>query len=112
MGPVGRSRFEVIILGAAIIAAWPSFARAEPPAEAATADPATEAYKQHMSNGVKLFQDKNYAAAITEFQAAYDAKPKASPLINIALCHKGMYQYPKAVASLRAALEKHGDAMD
>ena len=78
----------------------------------APSDPAAESYKQHMSNGVKLFQDKNFAAAIVEFQAAYSAKPKANPLINIALCHKGLFQYPRAVAALRAALEKHGDAMD
>jgi hypothetical protein len=76
------------------------------------ADPAAESYKQHMSNGVKLFQDKNYAAAIVEFQAAYAAKPKASPLINIALCHKGLFHYPKAVAALREALTRHGNAME
>jgi hypothetical protein len=75
-------------------------------------DPASESYKLHMSNGVKLFQDKNFAAAIVEFQAAYNARPKASPLINIALCHKGLFQYPKAVAALRAALDKHSAAMD
>lgn len=85
---------------------------ADRPAGDAPVDPGAEAYKQHMSNGVKLFQDKNFAAAIVEFQAAYDAKPKASPLINIALCHKGLFHYPKAVAALRAALDKHGDTMD
>lgn len=65
-----------------------------------------------MSNGVKLFQDKNLTAAIAEFQAAYTAKPKASPLINIALCHKGMFNHPKAIAALETALARHGDAMN
>jgi hypothetical protein len=109
----GWTSASALVVAGALCAA-PTVALAEqvidPPAE--TADPAAESYKQHMSNGVKLFQDKNYAAAIVEFQAAYAAKPKASPLINIALCHKGLFQYPKAVAALREALTKHGDAMD
>jgi hypothetical protein len=65
-----------------------------------------------MDRGVKLFQDKNYVAAIVEFEAAYKVRPKASPLINISLCHKGMFNYPKAVAALEQALAKHSDTMD
>lgn len=69
-------------------------------------------YKQRMDKGVKLFQDKNYVAAIVEFEAAYKVRPKASPLINISLCHKGMFHYPKAIAALEQALAKHSDTMD
>lgn len=82
------------------------------PPSAAQETEADASYKQHMSNGVKLFQDRNLTAAIAEFQAAYRAKPKASPLINIALCHKGLFHYPKAIGALETALAKHGDAMD
>jgi hypothetical protein len=69
-------------------------------------------YRQRMDRGVKLFQDKNYVAAIVEFEAAYKVRPKASPLINISLCHKGMFNYPKAIAALEQALAKHSDTMD
>jgi hypothetical protein len=69
-------------------------------------------YKQRMDKGVKLFQDKNYVAAVVEFEAAYKVRPKASPLINISLCHKGMFNYPKAIAALEQALAKHSDTMD
>lgn len=69
-------------------------------------------YKQHMDNGIKLYQDNNYLAAIVEFQAAYQIKPKASPLVNIALCHKARFNYPKAIEALETALQKHGDTMD
>jgi hypothetical protein len=67
-------------------------------------------YKLHMGNGVKLFQDGNFAAAIAEFDAAYAAQPKPNPLINIALCQKALFKYPKAIASLEKALGKQHEA--
>lgn len=68
-------------------------------------------YRQHMDNGVKLYQDKNYQAAIVEFEAAYNAQPKANPLLNISLCHKERFDYPRAIASLETALARHRDSM-
>ena len=65
-----------------------------------------------MSNGVKLFNDGNFGAAIAEFEAAYAERPRASPLVNLALCHKSLFQYPKAIAALERALEHHGDTME
>jgi hypothetical protein len=78
------------------------------PAEPSSAD----LYKQHMSNGVKLFNDGNFGAAIAEFEAAYAERPRASPLLNLALCQKSLFQYPKAIAALERALEHHGDTME
>lgn len=71
-----------------------------------------DAYKEHMDKGIKLYQDNNFNAAIAEFEAAYKIKPKAGPLINISLCQKGLFQYPKAIAVLEQALQKHADSMD
>jgi hypothetical protein len=85
------------------------FARAQKPTEAD--DEATRAYKQHMALGVRFFEDKNYVAALAEFEAAYKASPKASPLLNVALCHKALFRYPKALSTLERALAEHGDAM-
>ena len=76
-------------------------------AAGAQADP----YKQHMDNGVKLFEDHNYAAAVAEFQAAYEIKPGPSPLLDIALCDKQMFRYPQAIAVLEQALARHGATM-
>lgn len=70
-----------------------------------------ETYKPHMDNGVKLFNDRNYPAAIAEFKAAYEARPNPNPLFNIALCEKALFHYPKAIAVLETALEKHGTTM-
>ncbi|HVY45948.1 MAG TPA: hypothetical protein VHB21_08720 [Minicystis sp.] len=87
---------------AALVVAWPSRAWAQP----------HDAYKQHMENGYKLFQDKNYPAALIEFRAAYEAKPKANPLLNMALCYKAEFNYPKAIQTLEKALKEHADTMD
>lgn len=97
---------NLALLAAPLIALAPAPALAQP--EPAQVDP----YKQHMDNGIKLYQDGNYLAAITEFQAAYNVKPKASPLLNIALCYKAKFNYPKAIKTLETALERHGDTMD
>lgn len=78
----------------------------------AQADAEDLAYKRHMSNGVKLYQDKNFEAAVAEFSAAYRAKPKASPLINVALCEKARFRYPKAIVALERALAEHPADLD
>lgn len=74
-------------------------------------DATVETYRQHMRVGVDLYKQSNYVAAIAEFEEAYKVFPKASPLVNIALCHKAMFTYPKAVRALETALEKHSDTM-
>jgi len=78
----------------------------------AAEDTPADSYKKHMANGVKLFNDGNFAAAIVEFEAAYAERPKASPLLNIALCQKSLFNYPKAIAALERALSLHGDTME
>ncbi|MEJ7729351.1 MAG: hypothetical protein WKG00_09050 [Polyangiaceae bacterium] len=88
-------------------------ARAQQGPDGAKQKPAAQAgsYRQHMDNGVKLYQDRNYQAAIVEFEAAYRAQPKANPLVNISLCHKERFEYPRAIASLELALARHPDTM-
>ncbi len=93
---------------AASSAAWSPAALAQP----APPPPAHDNYKVHMENGIKLFQDKNYGAALIEFKAAYEAHPKANPLLNIALCYKAQFNYPKAIQNLEKALKEHPDSMD
>ncbi|UQA61562.1 hypothetical protein [Polyangium aurulentum] len=109
-----RPALLVATLAAATIATLGSATRAraeDKPAPAAEA-PLSDTYKRHMSNGVKLFNDHNYAAAVVEFEAAYAERPRASPLLNIALCYKSLFNYPKAIAALELALSKHGDTLD
>lgn len=65
-----------------------------------------------MDLGVRLFEDRNYDAAISEFELAYEAKPVANPLINLALCHKGRFDYPRAVDFLERVLRDHRDTTE
>lgn len=93
-------------------AAPPAPPPAPPPPPPPTEPSSADLYKQHMSNGVKLFNDENFGAAIAEFEAAYAERPRASPLVNLALCHKSLFQYPKAIAALEKALANHRDTME
>lgn len=81
-------------------------------AAASSAQAQAEGYKPHMENGVKLYNDRNYPAAVVEFRAAYEARPGPNPLLNVALCEKALFRYPKAIAALEQALVKHAEAMD
>jgi len=96
----------------AAVAAAALFSSVALPASSTAAWAQTDPYKQHMDNGVKLFADKNYPAAVEEFSAAYEARPNANPLVNIALCDKEMFRYPQAIAALVKALSAHGATMD
>lgn len=108
---VARARRSTAVLCAAAVA-W----AAAPGPASAQGGPAAEAppdeYKQRMKNGVKLFQDGNFLAAIAEFEAAYRVRPNANPLVNVALCQKALFRYPRAIAALERALSSHEGTMD
>jgi hypothetical protein len=71
------------------------------PAASDAAEPANvRAARRHFANGVRLYQDANYSAALIEFEAANDLKPGASSLQNIALCQKALFRYAAAAATL------------
>ena len=84
---------------------------ASPPPAALPPVAAADTYKLHMENGVKLFEDCNYDAARAEFRAAYEARPRANPLINIALAYKAEFTTRRRFQALSTALAKHQDSM-
>lgn len=104
---VGPLRAAMAALIGALAFAPPAMALPPAPQTQTQAD----SYKLHMENGVKLFEDRNYDAARAEFRAAYDARPKANPLLNIALAYKAEFKYPRAIEALETALAKHQDTM-
>jgi hypothetical protein len=73
--------------------------------------PAARAYQRHLGLGIRLFEDRNYDAAMAEFERAYAEQQRAGPLINIALCYKGRFEYVKAIAMLERALRDHRDTV-
>ena len=70
-----------------------------------TLEPREQA-RLHFEQGVALFQEANYAAALAEFEAAYKASPAPAVLYNIGLSHKGLYRYPEAIETLQRYLNE------
>lgn len=103
-----RRPLALSLILVAVAPVLPPLAR---PLGAEEEDEATKTYKLHMAVGVRFYEEKNYPAAIAEFEAAYQAKPKASPLINIALCQQALFRYAKAVQTLERALRDHGASL-
>jgi hypothetical protein len=76
-------------------------------APSAHAQPADEA-KRHFTNGVHLFEDRNFAGALVEFEASFKQNPTAAALQNIAVCQKGLFRYADANATLERMLHDFG----
>jgi hypothetical protein len=51
----------------------------------------------HFQQGVALFQERNYDAALAEFQGAYAASPEPIVLYNMGLTYKALFRYSEAV---------------
>lgn len=85
------SVFTVVLVlgGAARIAAQP----------APSADKRAEA-KRHFDQGVALYNDGNFNAALAEFRAAYQLAPSSALLYNIGLTQKSLFRYNDAIESL------------
>jgi len=82
------------------------------PAASDAAEPANvRAARGHFANGVRLYQDANYSAALIEFEAANELKPGASSLQNIALCQKALFRYAAAAATLDLLLANHAGTL-
>ena len=68
---------------------------------------AHEQSRRLFDNGVRLYQQRNMAGALAEFEAAYAIHPNSAALQNIALCQKALYRYREAKASLEQLLARH-----
>jgi len=75
-------------------------------------DPYAEA-KERVKRARKLYESENFDAALTEFQAAYDAMlghpARPNVLYNIGRCQEGLYRYDAAIASYKKYLTEAGD---
>ena len=63
---------------------------------------ADERYK----HGVQLFKEANYAAALIEFQRAYEVDPKYQVLYNIAQSYYQMQDYANALKTFKLYLQE------
>lgn len=65
--------------------------------------------RKHFSQGLKLYKDGDFDAALIQFERAYAVKPNFKVLYNIAQCHFELHQYVEARDKLSQYL-KEGDA--
>jgi len=61
--------------------------------------------KRHYMQGVALFDEGNFEAALAEFKASYKANPNFRVLMNISACLKSLYRYAEAARTLEQYLE-------
>lgn len=74
------------------------------PRPALFAEVKLEEARRHFEQGVALFEEGNFTAALAEFQAAHSTAPASTILFNIGLTYKALYRYPEAVETLERYL--------
>lgn len=94
-----RSRpIEIALSAVLVLTCLAGPVMAQPSAEASDG-----VYERHMSLGIRLYEDRNFEAAMIEFERAYAARHAAGPLIDMALCEKGRLEYVRAARILERA---------
>jgi hypothetical protein len=60
----------------------------------------------HFQQGVALYQDQNYDAALAEFQGAYGISGEPVVLYNMGLTYKALFRYAEAIDTLERYLSE------
>lgn len=81
----------------------------KPPAPAPAEDPALAEAKVHFQQGVALFNDENFSAALAEFETAYRLRPSPGVLYNIGLTQKRLFRYGEAIDALERFIKESTD---
>lgn len=63
----------------------------------------------HYQRGVALSKEGDYAAALAEFRAAYQAAPSFEVLFNIGLCERRTFKYGQSLRTFAQYLRQGGD---
>jgi hypothetical protein len=104
-----RSLLIFALSTAAIAVARADDAPPAAPAAAPTpADEKLEQAKRHFQQGVALYNDGNFSAALAEFEATYEAHPTAGVLYNIGLTQKSLFRYGESIQTLERYLKEAG----
>jgi PEGA domain-containing protein len=88
-----RRQFGTLVAGLTLLASTPSRAGDAPP------DVQAHAAATHFDRGVKLYEERDWRAALVEFQRAYAISPQYRVLYNVGQC---LYQVEDYVGSLEA----------
>jgi hypothetical protein len=68
--------------------------------------------KKLYNEGEKLFALGKFSAALTKYEAAFEAKPLPAFLFNIGQCHRNLGDYDSAIFSFRKYLKLQPDAQN
>lgn len=107
-----RLRRAVSVLSFVMAALAPLGAHAQPAAagEASTED--VEQARKHFGQGLKLYKDGDFDAALVQFERAYAVKPNFKVLYNIAQCYFELHQYVEARDTLSRYLKDGAGAIE
>jgi tetratricopeptide (TPR) repeat protein len=90
--------------GASALSSAPLVAAPGAEASAATTAEAADRYKQ----GIKLYEEGDYAASLAEFRRAYELAPAYQVLFNMARVHRQMQNYVEAQRHFERYLREGG----
>jgi hypothetical protein len=107
--PLVRLRHATSLLLAAalsvrVVAAAPPQPPATPPNDVSAASA-----KRHFEAGIKLYNEKVYAAALAEFEESYRLGGKWVALKNAAQCRRDLKQFAEAYDAYRQLIALHGN---
>ncbi len=103
-------RRTVCWLGFAAAALCPLVARAQAADTNEASLDDVEQARKHFSQGLKLYKDGDFDAALVQFERAYAIKPNFKVLYNIAQCDFELHQYVEARDTLTRYL-KDGEGL-
>jgi hypothetical protein len=93
-------RLAPVVLLTALLAPRVSHAETPPPASA------QDGARRHFAAGVALYEDRNYEAALVEFEAARAQSNEPVILYNVGLCQRSLFRYTDAIATFSRYLEE------
>ena len=92
-----------VSLSLATLSPLAAHAQATAPAGEETGE--VEQARKHFGQGLKLYKDGDFDAALVQFERAYAVKPNFKVLYNIAQCHFELHQYVEARDTLSRYLK-------
>ncbi|MEW6429991.1 MAG: PEGA domain-containing protein [Myxococcota bacterium] len=97
-----RTRFSTVALALAVLLG------VAPGSPAEAAPHSRKEAAERFQKGVGLYKEGDYAAALAEFRAAYEASPTWEVLYNIGLTERRLFRYGQAVQTFARYLEEGG----
>jgi hypothetical protein len=101
-----------VLLFASALAISLSSAKSASAEAPATEDTATTEARQHFADGLRLYKDGDFDAALVQFERAYEKKPNPKVLYNIAQTYFQLREYVEAREAMSRYLEEAGPSIE